>query len=95
MKSTGIVRKVDDLGRIVLPMELRRAMDIHTKDDIEIFVDGDRIILKKYQPKKSCQVTGVLSDDNMEFAGGKIVLSPEGAKILMEELESELSVKNN
>jgi transcriptional pleiotropic regulator of transition state genes len=51
MKSTGIVRKVDELGRIVLPIELRKNMDIDNKGDaVEIFIDDDRIILKKYQP---------------------------------------------
>jgi len=50
MKSTGIVRKVDSLGRIVLPIELRRVMGIDIKDPIEIFVDEGKIILKKYQP---------------------------------------------
>lgn len=50
MKSTGIVRKVDELGRIVLPIELRRTLDIVEKDRIEIFVDGESIILRKYQP---------------------------------------------
>ena len=50
MKSTGIVRKVDGLGRIVLPIEMRRTLDIAERDSLEIFVDGDSIILKKYQP---------------------------------------------
>ena len=50
MKSTGIVRKVDELGRIVLPIELRRTLGIKEKDRIEIFVDGESIILRKYQP---------------------------------------------
>ena len=50
MKSTGIVRKVDELGRIVLPIELRRTMDIAVRDSLEIFVDGASIVLKKYQP---------------------------------------------
>ena len=50
MKSTGIVRKVDELGRIVLPIELRRTLDIAEKDAIEIYVDGESIILKKYEP---------------------------------------------
>lgn len=49
MKSTGIVRKVDELGRIVLPIELRRTLGIEEKDRIEIFVDGESIILRKYQ----------------------------------------------
>lgn len=50
MKSTGIVRKVDELGRIVLPIELRRTLDIAEKDAIEIYVDGSSVILKKYEP---------------------------------------------
>ena len=50
MKSTGIVRKVDELGRIVLPIELRRTLDIEVKDALGIYVDGSQIILKKYEP---------------------------------------------
>ena len=50
MKATGIVRKLDPLGRVVLPIELRRTMDINTDDPLEIFVDEDMIILKKYEP---------------------------------------------
>ena len=50
MKSTGIVRKVDELGRVVLPIELRRSMNINVKDSMEIFVDDDKVILKKYEP---------------------------------------------
>ena len=50
MKATGIVRKVDELGRIVLPIELRRTLNIEIKDPLEIYVDGESIMLKKYQP---------------------------------------------
>lgn len=50
MRSTGIVRKVDELGRIVLPIELRRTLDIAEKDALEIFIDRANIILKKYEP---------------------------------------------
>lgn len=50
IKSTGIVRRVDDLGRVVIPIELRRTLRIQEKDPMEIFVDGDKIILKKYDP---------------------------------------------
>lgn len=49
MKSTGIVRKVDELGRVVLPIEMRRTLDISEKDALEIYVEGDSIILRKYQ----------------------------------------------
>lgn len=50
MKSTGIVRKVDELGRIVLPIELRRTLEIAERDSLEIYVEGSTIILKKYEP---------------------------------------------
>ena len=50
MKSTGLVRKVADLGRIVLPIEMRRTLDIEEKDALEIYVEGSSVILKKYKP---------------------------------------------
>lgn len=50
MKSTGIVRKVDELGRVVVPIELRRSLGIDVKDPVEVFVEGERIILQKYAP---------------------------------------------
>ena len=50
MKSTGVVRRVDQLGRIVLPIELRKTLDIAEKDCLEIFVEGEQIILNKYSP---------------------------------------------
>ncbi|BAU28724.1 transcriptional pleiotropic regulator of transition state genes [Aneurinibacillus soli] len=50
MKATGIVRKVDELGRIVLPIELRRTLGIDIKDGLEIFVEGEKVVLHKYQP---------------------------------------------
>ena len=50
MKSTGIIRKVDELGRIVLPIELRRTLDIEERDELEIYMENDRIILQKFEP---------------------------------------------
>ena len=50
MKSTGIIRKIDDLGRIVLPIELRRTLDISERDELEICMENDRIILQKFEP---------------------------------------------
>ncbi|MBU8908414.1 AbrB/MazE/SpoVT family DNA-binding domain-containing protein [Desertibacillus haloalkaliphilus] len=87
MKSTGIVRKVDELGRVVIPIELRRTLDIAEKDALEIYVDNDRIILKKYKPNMTCQITGEVSDENISLGDGKIVLSPSGAQELMNELQ--------
>ncbi|API92302.1 MULTISPECIES: AbrB/MazE/SpoVT family DNA-binding domain-containing protein [Bacillota] len=91
MKSTGIVRKVDELGRVVIPMELRRTLEIQEKDAMEIYVENDKIILKKYKPNMTCHLTGEVSDDNLSLANGKIVLSPEGAQQLLQEIESRLN----
>lgn len=69
MKSTGIVRRVDELGRIVLPIELRRSLNINERDTLEIFVDDERIILKKYEPADI--FTGSM-DDLIEYKGKKV-----------------------
>ncbi|KZE66216.1 hypothetical protein AWM68_07550 [Fictibacillus phosphorivorans] len=87
MKSTGIVRKVDELGRIVIPIELRRVLDIDIKDGLEIFVENDLIIFKKYEANNTCLVTGEITTENKQYADGKFTLSPVGAKILLEELK--------
>ncbi|MBK5240596.1 AbrB/MazE/SpoVT family DNA-binding domain-containing protein [Clostridium sp.] len=60
MKSTGVVRRVDELGRIVIPIELRRNLEIAEKDALEIYVDGEMIVLKKYQP--ACIFCGEVKD---------------------------------
>ncbi|MDY0409989.1 AbrB/MazE/SpoVT family DNA-binding domain-containing protein [Virgibacillus soli] len=93
MKSTGIVRKVDELGRVVIPIELRRSLDINIKDPLEIYVDQDRVVLKKYQPSMACHVTGEVSDDNLSFANGKLILSPNGAEKLVSEIQSQFTDK--
>lgn len=88
MKSTGVVRKVDELGRIVIPVELRRNLEIEEKDPMEIFIDGERIILQKYKNELTCEITGEITDKNRRFGNGSIVLSPRGAEKLIRELES-------
>jgi len=90
MKSTGIVRKVDELGRVVIPIELRRTLGIAEKDSLEIYVDDDRIVLKKYKPNMTCHITGEVSEQNITLAGGKIVLSREGAEQILKELQNNL-----
>ena len=60
MKSTGMVRRVDKLGRVVIPIELRRTMNIEIKDELELFVDGGSIILQKYLP--ACVFCGNAND---------------------------------
>ena len=69
MKVTGIVRKVDELGRLVLPVELRRALDISEKDEMEIYLDEDKIVLQKFEP--ACIFCGS-SRGLMEFQGKNI-----------------------
>lgn len=75
MKATGIVRKVDELGRIVLPMELRRSFNIEEKDALEVYTEGETIILKKYEP--ACIFCGDLND---VFTFGGKNICPECAK---------------
>jgi AbrB family transcriptional regulator, transcriptional pleiotropic regulator of transition state genes len=91
MKSTGIVRKVDELGRIVVPIELRRMLSVKEKDPLEIFVNEDQIILQKYSSKLTCVITGEISENNKTYGNGSVVLSSEGAKILLNEIQSTLS----
>lgn len=69
MKSTGIVRKVDELGRVVLPIELRRTLDIEERDALEIYIDGDTILLRKYAP--SC-IFCSSEQDLQEFRGKRV-----------------------
>ncbi len=69
MKTTGIVRRVDELGRVVLPKELRKTMDIHKKDPMEIFVEGDSVILRKYEA--ACMFCGS-NEDLVTFENHKI-----------------------
>ncbi|WP_449240909.1 AbrB/MazE/SpoVT family DNA-binding domain-containing protein [Desulfoscipio gibsoniae] len=69
MKSTGIVRRVDELGRVVIPIELRRTMGIDVKDALEIYVDSEKIILKKYEP--ACVFCGDAAD--VHHYRGKLV----------------------
>ncbi|MDA2164260.1 AbrB/MazE/SpoVT family DNA-binding domain-containing protein [Bacillus cereus group sp. Bc252] len=90
MKSTGITRKVDELGRVVLPKELRDTLGITERAPLEIYVDGEKIILKKYEAGGACAITGEVSNRNVSLANGKITLSPEGIKLLMNELQQYL-----
>jgi transcriptional pleiotropic regulator of transition state genes len=69
LKSTGIVRKVDELGRVVIPIELRRTLGIEVKDALEIYVDGVSIILKKYEP--ACIFCNS-ADDMVKYKGKNV-----------------------
>ena len=70
MRSVGIVRKIDQLGRIVIPIEIKRRMDIKAKDLIEFLIDKDRIVVQKYYP--ACTFCGEKEKDEserFEFSG--------------------------
>ena len=69
MKSTGIIRRVDELGRVVLPIEIRRILDIEERDPLEIFLDEDRIVLRKLQP--TCIFCGA-EEDLQEYRSKRI-----------------------
>ena len=77
IKSTGIVRRMDELGRVVIPMELRNKLKIAEKDPIEIFVDGSSVILKKYEP--NCIFCG--STKNLYEYNDKLICSKCAEKI--------------
>ena len=90
MKSIKIPRKVDELGRVTIPKELRDTLDIKEKSPLEIFVEGKKMVLQKYQPNGVCAITGEVSDKNISLADGKITLSPAGAELIIEELQKNL-----
>ncbi len=69
MKSTGIIRNIDELGRIVVPKEIRKKLGIENTDPVEIYVEGDKIILTKYQP--ACHFCGA-TENVTEFKSKKI-----------------------
>ncbi|MEX0417797.1 AbrB/MazE/SpoVT family DNA-binding domain-containing protein [Bacillus sp. C30] len=90
MKSIGILRKIDPLGRVVIPKETRKVLGIEEKDSVEIFVEGEGIILQKYKGNDVCPITGEVSFHPIKVTNEKLTLSPEGAKQLMQELEQYL-----
>ncbi|HDR8162180.1 AbrB family transcriptional regulator [Bacillus thuringiensis] len=81
MKNTGVSRKVDELGRVVIPIELRRTLGIAEGTVLGFHVEGENIVLRKHE--KSCFVTGEVSETNIELLGGRMFLSKEGASELL------------
>ena len=69
MKATGVIRRVDELGRVVLPIELRRVLNINDRDPLEVFTSNDSIVLKKYE--MTCVFTGE-ADDLLDYQGKKV-----------------------
>ncbi|MGN7894836.1 AbrB/MazE/SpoVT family DNA-binding domain-containing protein [Bacillus sp. 22475] len=82
MKNTGVARKVDELGRVVIPVELRRTLGIVEGTELDFHVEGENIVLRKYE--KSCFVTGEVSETNIELLGGRMFLSKKGAIELLD-----------
>ncbi|MEK4835955.1 AbrB/MazE/SpoVT family DNA-binding domain-containing protein [Bacillus sp. FSL L8-0152] len=85
MKNTGVARKVDELGRVVIPVELRRILGIAEGTALGFHVEGENIVLRKHD--KSCFVTGQVSESNIELLDGRMFLSKEGATELLDILE--------
>jgi len=81
MKSTGIVRKVDQLGRIVIPKELRSILEISDKDALEIYVDGKKVILQKYEPSVDLQEKFKLLAELEQFA--KLEMNPNKKDVMI------------
>ncbi|MEW4213421.1 AbrB/MazE/SpoVT family DNA-binding domain-containing protein [Bacillus thuringiensis] len=82
MKNKGVARKVDELGRIVIPVELRRTLGIVEGTTLDFHVERENIVLRKYE--NSCFVTGEVSETNIELLGGRMFLSKEGAIELLD-----------
>ncbi|HDR7837220.1 AbrB/MazE/SpoVT family DNA-binding domain-containing protein [Bacillus cereus group sp. N3] len=85
MKNTGVARKVDELGRVVIPVELRRTLGIAEGTALGFHVEGENIVLRKHE--KSCLVTGKVSESNIELLNGRMFLSREGASELLDILQ--------
>lgn len=90
MNNTGVSRKVDELGRVVIPVELRRTLGIAEGTALDFHVDGENIVLRKQE--KSCFVTGEVSESNMELLDGRMFLSKDGASELLDLLEKSVKV---
>ncbi len=71
MKATGVIRRIDDLGRIVLPIELRRTLGWAEKDAVAVFVDGESVVLRKYEP--GCTICGEAGGELAMLAPNKLI----------------------
>ncbi|GKV69478.1 putative transition state regulator Abh [Sporosarcina sp. NCCP-2716] len=86
MRNLGIIRKVDSLGRIVLPKELRETLRISTGQPLEFFTEDDQLIMRSYKIREACAVTGEITAENFKLSSG-IYVSPRGAEILLREIQ--------
>lgn len=81
-----MIRRLDDLGRVVLPKEMRKTLDLIPNTSIEMFVQDGNVHIRKQE--KMCFVTGNISENHMEFYDGRLILSHEGAKDLIRTLQT-------
>ncbi|NGY85431.1 AbrB/MazE/SpoVT family DNA-binding domain-containing protein [Bacillus megaterium] len=86
MKGLSTLRKTDAVGRIVIPIEIRKELNIGKDDSVEILLEDDHIEIKKYKEYDKCVVTGEVTPENRRYVN-KMVLSPLGAKILFNEIK--------
>ncbi|MEK1833053.1 AbrB/MazE/SpoVT family DNA-binding domain-containing protein [Priestia megaterium] len=86
MRGLSTLRKIDAVGRIVIPIELRKVLDIGKDDSVEILLEEDHIEIKKYKECNKCVITGEITTENRKYANN-LVLSPSGAEILYKEIK--------
>lgn len=91
MKYTGIIRKPDHLGRIVLPKEMRRLLGMDAKESVLFWLEGETIVCSKYHPD-TCHLTGYISESNLKLANGKVVVSKYAAKQLAKEIKKNIFI---
>ncbi|RAP18974.1 hypothetical protein C2W59_01396 [Bacillus pumilus] len=85
MLNQDYVRYIDNFGRIVLPTDIRKRLKIHPQDFMEIYQEEGYIVIKPYWQDKPCIVTGQVTCSNKALSGG-VVVSPEGARLLLQDL---------
>lgn len=88
--ATGIIRKLDRLGRVVVPIEIRRNLDLDSGDCVEITTDGNSVTLKKFELGPKCVVTGKDDGQLIPLLDGKLHLSDEGCRILLREMQTKM-----
>ncbi|MGG2090942.1 AbrB/MazE/SpoVT family DNA-binding domain-containing protein [Priestia aryabhattai] len=86
MRGLSTLRKIDAIGRIVIPIELRKVLDIDKDDSVEILLEEDHIEIKKYKEYNECAITGEITTENRKYANN-LVLSPSVAEILYKEIK--------
>ncbi|MEW4154399.1 AbrB/MazE/SpoVT family DNA-binding domain-containing protein [Bacillus thuringiensis] len=85
MKKTGMVRRMDELGRVVLPKEMRRSLDLVTNTQVEMFIRDGNVHMRKQE--RTCFVTGESTENHLELYDGRLILSQEGAQDLLTTLQ--------